>query len=569
MRLAWIAGGTALTLALGGVALAKLGGPATGCRGKTVTTTVAASPDQYAVMSDLANRWTDSTPKVDGRCVAVSVVSAEPSKVAAALGSAWNEGRDGPRPDVWAPDSSVWTAVAAARPEAAAVLPDESPSIATSAIVLALPRPMAEAMGWPGKEVRSGDLLVAMATGRTWAQFGHPEWGAMRFGMTDPTRSASGLTSLLAVIDSDRDGKVSDAELTASVGFAGAVTSIAPDVATLVDGFSKGRAPGDALASAVAFPADEHELIAHRPSGLELVPIYPGDEVPVADHPFVILKAPWVDYVKTETAAKFRDFLLDDDARRAYGAAGFRDVDGSTRHAPVLAAELGFKPAVTPVTSRPDAASVNQIVAQWSLLQRPINVLIVLDTSGSMNQRVPQANLTRLQLLQQAAVKGIGLLNSSSRMSLWQFSSNLTPTTDHRQLVPFPAANATSQRGQLIEAIKGLRADGNTGLYDTARAAHRAILDAWQPGAINLVILISDGRNEDSAGLSRDELIRALRSEKRADRPAPIIGMAVGPAADAAALTEIAQVTGGRTFVAKNDTDAVQQIVLAFAGRLK
>jgi Ca-activated chloride channel family protein len=569
------AAATAVTVALGGAGYAWFEKSRTGCEGEPVATTVAASPDQFGVMTDLANRWTDQEHDVDGRCVAVSVVSAEPSAIAAALGSEWNAGRDRPRPDVWAPDSSVWTVIAAARGEAAALLPQAAPSIATSAIVLALPQPMAEALGWPDKEIGAGDLLGALAAGRTWAQLGHPEWGAMRFGMTDPTRSTAALSMLLAVIDRDRDGVVSDAELTAGVGFAGAVTRTARDTTALVDGFSKGRTPEQALASAVAFPIDEHELVVRGPSraGVDLVPIYPGEETTVADHPYVILDAPWVDSVKTETATRFRDYLLGDEAREAYGTAGFRDPEGSARKAPNLATELGFKAAIRPVPSRPDAAAVNQIIAQWSVLQRPINVLIVLDTSGSMNDPVPQVNMTRLQLLQQAAVKGIGLLNSSSRMSLWQFSSKLTPTADYQELVPFVRTTSNTapgdQRGALIQAIKGLRAKGGTGLYDTVYAAHRTIQEAWQPGAINLVIVISDGKNEDDVGLSLDELLPRLQRERRADRPAPILGMAVGPAADGAALMKISGATGGRTFVTKNDTDALQQIVLAFAGRLR
>lgn len=571
---AGIAAGTVLTLVLVAGAYRWLETQDKGCEGTSLTATVAASPDQFPVMSALANRWSDTTPKVDGRCVHVNVVSAEPSTVAAALGPTWNDGRDGPRPDVWAPDSSAWTVVAGARPEAKGLLPTDPKSVAKSAMVLALPRQMAQAMGWPNREVRASDLMGALATGRTWAQFGHPEWGGMRFGMTDPTRSAAGLNMLLSVIDGDADGKVSNAELTASVGFAGAVTTVAPDANALVDGLSRGRSAEQVLASAVAFPTDEQQLAAHASSRskLDLVPIYAGNEATFADHPYAILNAPWVDATKGEIASRFLDYLLSDDGQRAYGTAGFRDAAGSTRYAPVLSADLGFQPDVQPTGRVPEAASVNQIIAQWSLMQRPVNVLIVLDTSGSMSERIAQVNLTRLQLLQQAAIKGIGLLNNASTMSLWQFSSKLTPTTDYQQLVPFAPAGTTDpaqRRQQLITAISGLRAKGGTGLYDTTYAALRAMQQSWRPDAINLVILISDGKNEDDAGLNRAELLRHLQTEKRTDRPAPFIGIAVGPAADAAAMKEISLATGGRTFVAKNDTDAVQQIVLAFAGRLK
>jgi Ca-activated chloride channel family protein len=545
------------------------------CKGDPQPTTIAAAPDHFPVMGELAKRWNAGSPSVRDRCVAVRVVSAEPSIIAAALGPAWNAGRDGPRPDVWAPDATAWTLVAAARPEAKPLLPPNPPSIANSAIVLALPRPMAEAMGWPRRPVRMTDLLGAMATGKTWAAFGHPEWGGIRFGMTDPTRSAAGMNMLLSILDRDADGKLSDAELTASVAFTSTVTAFAPSAAALVQQLTASGAATKALASAVAFPTDERHLATHRPTGgaLDFVPVYPAGNASFADHPFVTLKAPWVDSARAETATKFRAFLLSEEGQRAYGTAGFRDAAGSATHTPLLARERGFQSNVELAKRTPDATAVNQIVAQWSLLQRPANVLVVLDTSGSMNDPVPQLGATRLQLLQQSAIKGIRLLNNRSNMCLWHFSSRLAPAADHRELVSFGPAMGrvgnVDRRQALIRAIQSLRPKGGTGLYDTAYAATRKMRQLWQPNAVNLVILITDGKNEYDKGLSRAELIRKLRSEARPDRPTPVLGIAVGPAADAAAMTEISQVTGGRTFIAKNDADALQQIILAFAGRLR
>ena len=87
-----------------------------GCTGQPVTVTIASSATQFPVLSGLARRWTDEAPSVDGRCVAATVTLKRSSEVAAALGPGWDPGRDGPRPDVWAPDSSLWVLVAASRP---------------------------------------------------------------------------------------------------------------------------------------------------------------------------------------------------------------------------------------------------------------------------------------------------------------------------------------------------------------------------------------------------------------------------------------------------------------------
>jgi len=545
------------------------------CTGDPVTTNVAASPDQFTVMSELANRWNADTQAIGDRCVRVVVQSAEPSKVAASLGPAWDEGRDGPRPDVWAPDSIAWTSVASARPDARPLLPAQPPSIASSAMALALPRPMAEAMGWPKRQILMPELLGAMAAGKTWADFGHPEWGAIRFGMTDPTRSASALNVLLSIMDRNGDRKLSDEEVTASVAFTGAVTNFASSSDELFDATSRAVSPEEALKSAVIFPTDEFNLASYRASRPELdfVPVYLGDKATFADHPYAILNAPWVDEAKADTAGRFRDYLLSPDGQRAYGGAGFRDATGAATSAALLDPDRGFASELPSRAQVPDAATVNQIIVQWSLLQRPINVLIVLDTSGSMDEQVPGLNATRLQLLQQAAIKGIGLLNSVSSMSLWQFSSALTPTTDYRELVPLGPATgrvgAVTRREALVAAIRGLKAGGGTGLYDTTAAAYTRMQSAWQPNAVNMVMVITDGRNEDDAGLDQPQLLAKLKAVTRPDRPTPILGIAVGPEADAAAMQKISQATGGQTFPAKSDAQVLEQIVLAFAGRLR
>ena len=68
--------------------------------------------------------------------------------------------------------------------------------------------------------------------------------------------------------------------------------------------------------------------------------------------------------------------------------------------------------------------------------------------------------------------------------------------------------------------------------------------------------------------MNRQQFIDRLTKESLPDKPTLIIGIAVGPEADADALQQMSQVTGGRTFVARDPANAVRTLVLAFAGRL-
>ena len=114
-----------------------------------------------------------------------------------------------------------------------------------------------------------------------------------------------------------------------------------------------------------------------------------------------------------------------------------------------------------------------------------------------------------------------------------------------------------------------LRANGFTPLYDTIYAAYHNMQGRWLPNSTNAVLLITDGANEYPGGLDLNGLLDRIGKEGRPDQPLPVISIAVGPEADAAALQKISQATGGRTFVAKDPTQATQTLVLAFAGRLR
>lgn len=53
-----------------------------------------------------------------------------------------------------------------------------------SPVVIAMWRPMAEALGWPNKPVGWTDILALAQDPQGWASLGHPEWGRFRFGHT-------------------------------------------------------------------------------------------------------------------------------------------------------------------------------------------------------------------------------------------------------------------------------------------------------------------------------------------------------------------------------------------------
>jgi Ca-activated chloride channel family protein len=550
------------------VALAK-----SGCDGNPTTISVLSSPDQFKVMSGLAQQWLKDEPELNGKCIAASVERKDPAEVAAALSPTWDARRDGPRPDVWAPDSNAWLLVAADRADAAALIPDEPQGLASSAVVMAMPQPMAQALGWPNAALGWRDLVGKFGGGKAWSDItrGDPAWGRFTVAMTNPATSTAGLHALFAITDYNNDEDVSEEELKTGLVFERTVNRVEPDTGRIFEGLAKADAESKekAMTYVSAFPALERDISAYNASNpkVPLAAIYPSEGTADANYPYAVLKAPWVDKTKQQIAQKFLSFLRGTTGRKAYGAAGFRDADRSTRYTKELTTDRGFQPRIQ---AAPRAmtlpASVTRTVVTWTALRRRANILAVLDTSGSMaDPAAPGAS--KLQVVQLAAAKAVGLFSLDTKLGVWEFGSKRTPTTDWRQIAPISPVGGTTNglpnKLALLESLKQMQPQGFTGLYDTAYAAYLEAQRNWEAGRINFVVLMTDGKNEDpEGGLNLQQLQAQLKAASRPDKPLQIVTIAFGADADVGALQTISRTTGGRTFVARSPSD-IEKVFLA------
>jgi Mg-chelatase subunit ChlD len=96
---------------------------------------------------------------------------------------------------------------------------------------------------------------------------------------------------------------------------------------------------------------------------------------------------------------------------------------------------------------------------------------------------------------------------------------------------------------------------GGTGLYNSVLAAVREVRSSYDPARVNSVVVLTDGKNEDAAGLDLEQLLRTLRAESDRRRPVPVIAIAYGPDTDTAALRQVASTTGGTVYVARDPRD--------------
>ena len=531
----------------------------TGCAGPRASATVAAAPDHAAVLRRIAAEWSLTEPMVGGACASVTVVGAESAAVASTVGTA----APGGKPDAWAPESGVWAGLAAGRPEAAAALPKAGQSLAVTPIVLAVARQRAAALGWPRQRLSWRAVLGAMTKDPTWRPYGHPTWGRFVIGMSDPTRSTAALHTLLAVADGNRDGKVVPAEVTnelvleRSVGLYGTEAQLA------------GRTGGTGPVS--AFPTTEQAVLAHDAGGDvdQLVPVYPTDGMAEADHPFLPLRGSWVSAQDRQVVRAFADFARGPTGRAAYGRAGFRGPDRSAKA--VLAAGTGTVAAAYRTRTLPAATQTAQALVRWRALRRPANVLAAIDTSGSMAEPAPGLPVSKLAVFQKAAAQAVSLFNARSRLGLWEFSSLLDGPRDYRQLVPARPLAArvgpVDQRALVIGSTARMKPAGNTGLYDTIDAGYREVLRTWRRDQQNILVVMTDGKNEDVSGLSLPQLVSSLRAHADPKRPITAIFIAYGADADVRSMGTAAAAVHGRTYWARQPTDIGKVFLAAMVNR--
>ena len=67
-------------------------------------------------------------------------------------------------------------------------------------LVLAMPEPMAKALGWPDTPIGWADVLALAKDPQGWASKGHPEWGKFTLGKTNPNVSTSGLAATIGTL---------------------------------------------------------------------------------------------------------------------------------------------------------------------------------------------------------------------------------------------------------------------------------------------------------------------------------------------------------------------------------
>jgi len=454
------------------------------------------------------------------------------------------------------------------------------PSIARTPLVIAMPKPMAETLGWPTKPIGWGDVLSLANDPQGWAKFGKP-YGAFKLGKTNPNFSTSGLNATVGAYfaatqrSSDLTAKdLADPKVLAYVkAVESAVVHYGDTTLTFLSNLQKADDRGQGLSYVSAVTVEEKSvwdynqgnptgdpktLGKHAKPKTPLVSIYPKEGTLYSDNPFVTLKADWVDDAKRAVAADFLEYVQKDEAQKLFEDAAFRDFEGKAGKRITLAEGM-IPDQPKAIISPPAPAVLAGVRDSWERNRKRAKVLLVLDVSGSMGETVGSAGASKLDLAKKAAASAVGLLAKDDQLALWVFSTQQDGEKPYRELVPFGPAG--SQAPLARKQIADLQADGGTGLYATARAATRVLAASYDPSRINAVVLLTDGRNEFPADNNIDSLTEELDQED-ADRTVRVFPIAYGDDADIGELTKIADASRAAAYDA-SDPASIDKVLTA------
>src|SRR5262245_27703604 len=93
------------------------------------------------------------------------------------------------QPTVWSPASSIYIPVANAewaKNHSTELVTGRPKELVLSPVVIAMWKPMAEALGWPEKPLGWADIAALATDPDGWKTYGYPEWGTFKFGHTHP-----------------------------------------------------------------------------------------------------------------------------------------------------------------------------------------------------------------------------------------------------------------------------------------------------------------------------------------------------------------------------------------------
>ncbi len=498
------------------------------------TLTLAYSPEKAALVKGLVEKFNGKNLRTpDRQPMKVELIELTPEDMVAKILAGEADFQ------ALTPDSSIWldqlnrryAQTQATEPGTIApTLVSDSTRYAITPIVIAAWESIARSLGWPDKAV-GWSALAARAQQDSNFKWSHPS-----------TAHASGLLTTLAEFYA---GAGVQRGLTAELAQNKKTLDFVAAVEKTVRYYGEGelaviqRAAQDGPKYLDAFVVSEQLVVALNTgvfgkAPARLVALYPAEGTLWADHPLALLESPDPTSNQRRTFQALREYLASAEAQTQILRAGYRPADLSipldSPGSPLLAAN-GVDPSQPKTTLQlpsPDVISVVQNV--WSATKRRANVILVADTSGSMQgEKLANAQAALRTFLTQ-------IPSDEEKVGLVEFNSSVVNIIELDTLA--------RNRPTLTKAVDGLKANGNTALLDAVRTAYQRLQRTGDTSRINAIVAMTDGK-ENASAVTLQRLAAEIRDGNQ-KVPVIIFCVAYGSDADYNVLRTIAEASGGQ-----------------------
>lgn len=423
----------------------------------------------------------------------------------------------------------------------------------------------------------------------------------LRYGQTNPERSNSGFSALIAQFFAGAES--AGGKPVARLSMAAVEDPRVQEFVTKVHdhvihyGASTGfyaekmtRGGPQYADAAVLYESDviqaNHQI---RKDGLgypRLLALYPSEGTFVSNHPFAIVKRDWVDADEQEGAKRYFEYLMSPAVQAQALPYGFRpgvalDIDPGI-YDRVWNAENGTQSFATVhrFLAAPSGAVVKAVRDAFRTIKNEAIAYLIIDRSGSMDAKIRDAERGEMRTRMAMAVESAELLASrmqdQDRLALLFYDyavaySDLTPKGR-------PIAMDAAGKQKLAEALELARPKGGTAMRSAIAAAWDDICADYKANpsqaAIRVIVVLTDGK-DNASKIATDELIKKIGYSKADGHGGyfgdpqcriPVFGVAFGEKADDRDLSAITEAAGGET--RRGDSGEIRAIFERFSNLL-
>jgi Ca-activated chloride channel family protein len=566
-----------------------------GDRGDCLVIDMAVSPEKIDLLTNVAQTFNRTRTRVGDRCIFVDPKSKASGGAMQALADGWDEKAEAaPLPVVWSPASSAWGAILDQRlaDKGETPMANEGTPFMNTPLVIAMPEPMARALGWPDTALGWSDILALATSSEGWSAYGHPEWGSFKLGKTNPNFSTSGLSALIAQnyaasnktrdLTSEDLAKPNIVQYNRSVE--SAVVHYGDTTLTFLNNWYRADQEGTALTYVSAVAVEEKSVIDYnsgnpdgilapgeepRPPRTKLVALYPKEGTTFSDNPFFILDAPWVSAEERAGALAFQDYVQQPEVQQRVLEFNFRPGNPQVAIGAPIVPDNGVDPNQPQTLLQvPTPPVMVELLDRWAEQRKGARVLLVIDVSGSMKERAgPDTRDTKLDLAKSAAIDSLDDFKSNDLVGLRIFSTNLGDS-GQSWLDLVPIGPMSQNQNALRTQIENLMPTNGTPLYDVTLDSFNVLYDGYDPSRINAVVLLTDGKNDDGeVSDDNQQLEQAIgelqrNSQGELGRPVRVFTIGYGSDADLSVLKQIAEATNAASYNA-SDPKSINKVFTA------